>query len=105
MNAHASVVEWRWSAPIMSSFHAAFSIGGLAGAGVGAAFLYFGASAPSLLAAVGTLGFAAVALASRALGSGERRNDSGYPLAWRARAFLALATIAVLVFLAEGAII
>jgi len=27
MNAHASVVERRWSAPIMSSFHAAFSIG------------------------------------------------------------------------------
>jgi MFS family permease len=105
MNAHASVVERRWSAPIMSSFHAAFSIGGLAGAGVGAAFLYFGASAPSLLAAVGALGFAAVALASRALGSGERRNASGYPLAWPARAFFALATIAFLLFLAEGAII
>jgi MFS family permease len=92
MNAHASVVERRWSAPIMSSFHAAFSIGGLTGAGVGAAFLYFGASAPSLLAAVGVLGFAAVALASR-------------PLAWPAPAFFALATIAFLLFLAEGAII
>jgi hypothetical protein len=86
-------------------FHAAFSIGGLAGAGVGAAFLYFGASAPSLLAAVGALGFGAVALASRALGSGERRNASEYPLAWPARAFFALATIAFLLFLAEGAII
>jgi hypothetical protein len=105
MNAHASVVERRWSAPIMSSFHAAFSIGGLTGAGVGAAFLYFGASAPSLLAAVGVVGFAAVALASRALGSGERRNASGYPLAWPAPAFFALATIAFLLFLAEGAII
>ena len=57
------------------------AIGGLAGAGGAAAFLYFGAAAPNLLAAVGALGFAAVALASRALGSGERRHASGYPLA------------------------
>src|SRR5271156_6966970 len=67
--------------------------------------LVFRAAAPNLLAAVGALGFAAVALASRALGSGERRNASGYPLAWPPRAFFALATIAFLLFLAEGAII
>ncbi len=41
MNAHASTVERRWGAAIMSSFHAAFSLGGLAGTGIGAALLYF----------------------------------------------------------------
>jgi len=89
----------------MKALFRVVAIGGLAGAGGGAAFLYFGAAAPNLLAAVGALGFAAVALASRALGSGERRNASGYPLAWPPRAFFALATIAFLLFLAEGAII
>ena len=35
MNTQASTVERAWGAPIMSSFHAAFSGGGLAGAAVG----------------------------------------------------------------------
>jgi predicted MFS family arabinose efflux permease len=102
MNAHASVVERQWSAPIMSSFHAAFSVGGLAGAG--AAFLYFGASAPVLLAAVGAVGFVVVVSASGALGKRERRNPSS-TLAWPARTLFALAIIAFLLFLCEGAII
>lgn len=36
MNAHALVVERRYKRPILSSFHAWFSLGGLAGAGTGA---------------------------------------------------------------------
>jgi MFS family permease len=104
MNAHASVVERKWSAPIMSSFHAAFSIGGLAGAGVGATFLYIGASAPVLLAAVGAVGFVVVVLARGALGKGERRDPSS-ALAWPTRTLFALAIIAFLLFLCEGAII
>jgi len=104
MNAHASVVERRWSAPIMSSFHAAFSIGGLAGAGIGATLLYFGASAPALLATVGALGCCGVAPVSRALGQGESRDPSS-ALGWPARALFALAIIAFLLFLNEGAII
>ncbi|HEY4801152.1 MAG TPA: MFS transporter [Paraburkholderia sp.] len=35
MNGHASAIEKVWSAPIMSSFHAAWSAGGLAGAAAG----------------------------------------------------------------------
>jgi MFS family permease len=104
MNAHASVVERRWGGPIMSSFHAAFSVGGLAGAGVGAGLLYLGASAAVLLATVGALGSAAVALASRALGQGERRNSSS-AIGWPERDFLAFAIIAFLLFLTEGAVI
>lgn len=37
MNGLASGIETRWGAPIMSSFHAAFSLGGLGGAALGAA--------------------------------------------------------------------
>src|ERR1700679_2823684 len=36
MNAHATFVEKRWGMAIMSSFHAAYSAGGLAGAILGA---------------------------------------------------------------------
>ena len=35
MNGHASDVERRWGSAIMSSFHGAFSLGGLAGAALG----------------------------------------------------------------------
>ena len=35
MNAHGVAVEGRYARPILSSFHAAFSLGGLAGAGAG----------------------------------------------------------------------
>src|SRR5688500_4957732 len=35
MNAHGVAVEGRYERPILSSFHAAFSLGGLAGAGAG----------------------------------------------------------------------
>jgi MFS family permease len=44
MNGYASGVERRWGAAIMSSFHAAWSAGGLVGAALGGALLVFGAS-------------------------------------------------------------
>jgi MFS family permease len=43
MNGYASGVERRWGAAIMSSFHAAWSAGGLVGAALGGALLVFGA--------------------------------------------------------------
>ncbi|MCU1677027.1 MAG: major facilitator superfamily 1 [Frankiales bacterium] len=36
MNSQAVAIEHRWTRPIMSSFHACFSIGGMVGAGIGA---------------------------------------------------------------------
>ena len=74
-------------------FHAGVQPG-LAGAGVGAAFLGFGASASVFLSRDRALGFGLVSLASRALGSGERRDPSS-ALGWPARAFFAYATIGV----------
>ena len=44
MNGYASGVERRWGAAIMSSFHAAWSAGGLIGAALGGALLVFGAT-------------------------------------------------------------
>ncbi len=58
MNGYASAVERRWGAAIMSSFHAAWSGGGLVGATVGGALLVFGAA--------WTLGVAAVLVAALA---------------------------------------
>jgi fucose permease len=58
MNGYASDVERRWGAAIMSSFHAAWSGGGLVGAAVGGALLVFGAA--------WTLGVAAALVATLA---------------------------------------
>ena len=60
MNGYASGVERRWGAAIMSSFHAAWSAGGLVGAALGGALLVFGASwalcgAAALLATLAAL--------------------------------------------------
>ena len=60
MNGYASGVERRWGAAIMSSFHAAWSAGGLVGAAVGGALLVFGAAwtlgvAAALVAALAAL--------------------------------------------------
>ncbi len=60
MNGYASGVERRWGAAIMSSFHAAWSAGGLVGAALGGALLVFGAAwtlgaAAALVAALAAL--------------------------------------------------
>jgi MFS family permease len=53
MNAQATLYELRAAAPRMSTFHAAFSLGGFLGAGVAAVLLRLGSRAPVTLAAVG----------------------------------------------------
>ncbi|MEO3854012.1 MFS transporter [Acrocarpospora sp. B8E8] len=52
MNANAVVVERLHAKPIMSSFHAVFSIGGFLGAGVGGLFAHAGASVPMTFGSV-----------------------------------------------------
>jgi MFS family permease len=58
MNGYAGGLERRWGAAIMSSFHAAWSAGGLVGATVGGALIVFGAAS--------TLGVAAALAAALA---------------------------------------
>ncbi|MDI5972463.1 MFS transporter [Streptomyces sp. SL13] len=67
MNAHAVQVERGYDRPVMSAFHAVFSIGGVAASLIGAWALGRGWSAPATLAGVGALGLVATALATRGL--------------------------------------
>ena len=105
MNTNATVVERAWGAAIMSSFHAFFSLGGLAGRRIGPAHLRstvgivadacdllprHGAGLP--LAAFGTLG--------------ERERMARRPwLRLAARAVILLAVLAMFCFIVEGAIV
>ncbi|MEV7970887.1 MFS transporter [Sphaerisporangium sp. NPDC088356] len=61
MNAGAVEVERAWGRPLMSSFHAVFSIGGFAGAALGGVLAHVGVGAWPTLAATGVL-LAALAL-------------------------------------------
>ena len=104
MNAHASGVERRWASPIMSLFHAAFSVGGLAGAGAGAAALALGAGWRGLLVMLGVVIIMLTVAASRALSAGDRRTGDS-PFGWPPRALIGLAVVAFLCFIVEGAMI
>ncbi|WP_182908571.1 MFS transporter [Microbispora sp. H13382] len=55
MNANAVVVERAYGKPIMSSFHAVFSVGGFAGASAGGLFAHAGVSPGVTFAAMGAV--------------------------------------------------
>ena len=67
MNAQGVTVEDRYGRPIMSSFHALFSVGGLIGAGGAAAAMAAAMSARAHVVAVALLSLAAVWVAARSL--------------------------------------
>jgi len=104
MNAQAAAVERRWPRPIMSSFHAMWSLGGLVGAGVAAIALEAGV-APRLHLVVATLVLGASAAA--ALGSllpPAADTAAAEPhFARPTRAVLGLGLVAFLGLLTEGA--
>ena len=102
MNAHAAQLEQRWGAAIMSSFHAGWSLGELAGA---AAAGLLAATSLSLPAA---MTIAAIAIAAWGLPAIFLPDQPGAPaetqkFAWPTRAMLAISTIAALSFSIEGA--
>ncbi len=102
MNALASGVEKKWGSAIMSSFHAAFSLGGLVGAGSGA---LLGLQAFGLLMWASAGVAIALALgASPYLDTGERIVKSA-PAKWKmpSPTVLSLCAIAALCMLVEGA--
>ncbi|WP_405148352.1 MFS transporter [Sphaerisporangium sp. NBC_01403] len=65
MNAGAVEVERAWGRPLMSSFHAVFSIGGFAGAALGGVLAHAGVGAWPTLAATGVVLAAAALLTAR----------------------------------------
>src|SRR5262249_13475872 len=64
MNAQGVLVEESYGRPIMSSFHALFSLGGLLGAGGASLAMAAGLNAIAHLVLVALLGLAAIALAA-----------------------------------------
>ena len=113
MNTHATLVERLWGRMIMSSFHALFSIGNLAGAGLAGFVLAHGLDAAHGLPMAAAAVAAVVLAAAPFLGLGrpaEGAEEEG-PAAPARRRFalpgrplLVLGGLAFLSFLAEGAI-
>jgi MFS family permease len=105
MNAHGVAVERRYARPILSGFHAAFSLGGLLGAALGALAAGAGLDARAHLAVAG-LAAAAIGLvrSRRFLPGDEDASDSAEPLLVRPpRRLWALGTLAFACLLIEGA--
>ena len=103
MNAHASVVERRWGRSIMSSFHAAWSGGGLVGAAFGGLLISHGASASAQLGVEAFATFAIALTASFQIGIGDA-HPGGTFFALPERRLLALGAIAFLSVFSEAAV-
>src|SRR5262249_58943223 len=73
MNAQGLLVEGVYRRPVMSSFHALFSLGGLAGAGGASVAMTAGMSAPTHVVVVAGLSLAAIGIARNALLAPEQR--------------------------------
>ncbi|MFG2454505.1 MFS transporter [Streptomyces sp. NPDC048512] len=111
MNAHAVQVEHAYRRPVMSAFHATFSIGGVFAALVGADTLGRGWSPATTLSAVAALGVATSVLAAPLLLTSERPPAPdpaapGAPVATGRRRtprhIWMLAVLALMIMLCEG---
>lgn len=76
MNTHAVQVERAYGRPVMSAFHAVFSVGGVLAALVGARTLSWGWSVPLTLGAVAVLGTAVALLVTGGLLPGAAAKDT-----------------------------
>jgi MFS family permease len=103
MNAHASVVEARWGRAIMSSFHAAWSGGGLVGAALGGLLISRGATASAQLGVEASITFAIALTASFQIGAGDTR-PAGAVFALPEKRLVALGAIAFLAVFAEASV-
>src|SRR4051812_6342195 len=105
MNGHGAVVERLRGKPIMSSFHAAFSLGCLLGSGTGRALL---ASGHGPLATMGTASaFALILVLAFSTSLAVPQDVSAEPsvgFAWPNRAVLLVGSLCFLCMFAEGAI-
>ncbi|MEU3791102.1 MFS transporter [Streptomyces fructofermentans] len=108
MNAHAVQVERAYARPVMSAFHATFSIGGVLAALIGAGTLSWGWTPAATLGATAVVGLAASALAAPALLRPERAvaaETPGPAVRTRRRTprhIWLLAVLAFMVMLSEG---
>jgi MFS family permease len=104
MNAHGFEVERRYGRPILSSFHAGWSFGGLVGAAAGAVAAWAGVAVTPHFAAVAVVVAVGGLVASAALlPSAADRPESPPRLGRPPRRLLALAVLAFCGLFAEGA--
>lgn len=103
MNAQAAEIEKRHGAPLMSSFHGLFSLGGLAGAGAGGALLAL-VRLPSLhVLIVASAGCLAAAAASRHLLPATPQGKAARPVfTLPPSALLGLCLLAFISMISEG---
>jgi hypothetical protein len=103
MNARAVEVERGWGQAIMSSFHAAFSLGGLVGTGLIALSAWLGwGAAGGLLATSALLGIAVAA--HLALDPKPDLAAPGSRMAWPSLAVAGIGALCLLAFMSEGGV-
>jgi Major Facilitator Superfamily len=104
MNAHGLEVERRYARPILSSFHAGWSFGGLVGAGIGALAAWAGVEPLPHFAAVAiVVGVSGLLVSVALLPAGADRPESPPRVARPPRRLVALAVLAFCGLFAEGA--
>ncbi|WP_437875202.1 MFS transporter [Sorangium sp. So ce513] len=104
MNANAAEVEQAWGRPIMSSFHALYSVGGLAGAAAGGGLAHAGVTPATHLCLAAVAALVLVALLSGWVRPGVPARDvPKNPFALPPRAMWPLCAIAFLCMFGEGA--
>src|SRR5918999_583013 len=104
MNAHGVEVERRYARPILSSFHAGWSFGGLVGAGVGALAAWAGVGLlPHFTGVAVVVGVSTLPAPPALLPAGAARREPPPRLARPPRQLLALAALAFCGLFAEGA--
>jgi len=105
MNTNATAVERYWGQAIMSSFHAFFSLGGLAGAAASGLFIAAGIDiAPTLFISCLGLGLLFLVAAFWMLEETERFAE-GHGFAWPRGPVVILAILALFCFIVEGAMV
>jgi MFS family permease len=105
MNTNATVVEKAWGSAIMSSFHAFFSLGGLAGAAVSGLLISLDVGiAPTLLLSCSGMGLLFLLAAFWTMGEKDMTTE-GHGFAWPRGAVILLAVLAMFCFIVEGAIV
>jgi len=105
MNTNATVVEKAWGSAIMSSFHAFFSLGGLAGAAVSGLLISLDVGiVPTLLLSCSGMGLLFLLAAFWTMGETDKTTE-GHGFAWPRGAVILLAVLAMFCFIVEGAIV
>ncbi|HEX8865192.1 MAG TPA: MFS transporter [Lentzea sp.] len=105
MNAHAVVVERHYKRPVMSAFHATWSLGGVAAALIGSRTLSWELSPAVTLSAAGVLGVVVSLVTARALLNEKEEQHVAASTGKRKvpRRIWIMAVLAGLVMLSEGA--